>query len=127
MSFVGRWAGTIAWALLVLGSIALIVIGLSRSMFFIWAPEPALVKTASIASLYIHAGCVLSVTAAVLSHVRGNPVWVTICVGLPGILVGWAAWTNPFSLLRHLAAAVTVPLALGGVAEVLWARGYRQR
>ncbi len=127
MGFVGRWAGTIAWALLVLASMALIVIGLSRTVFFVWAPEPALVEKAGIASPYINAGCVLSVAAAVLSRLRGNPIWVTVCVGLPGILVGWAVWTNPFSLLRHLAAVVTFPLALAGVAEVIRARWYRQR
>ncbi|MEO5313019.1 hypothetical protein PV772_02695 [Pseudarthrobacter sp. CC12] len=54
-------------------------------------------------------------------------MWVTVCVGLPGVLVGWAAWSYPQSLLRHLAAVVAFPLALGGVAEVVWARGHRQR
>ncbi|MFC0455754.1 hypothetical protein ACFFGR_04185 [Arthrobacter liuii] len=58
---------------------------------------------------------------------RGNTVWVTVCVGLPGILVGWAALASPQSMLRHLAAVVAFPLALGGIAEVIWARGYRQR
>jgi hypothetical protein len=31
------------------------------------------------------------------------------------------------SLLRHLAAVVAFPLALGGVAEVIRVRGRRQR
>jgi len=122
-----RWAGTTAWALLVLASMALIGAGLWRTLFFVWATEPALVERASIGELYIYAGCVLAVTAAVWSHVRGNPVWVTVCVGLPGILVGWAAWTDPISLMRHLAAVVSYPRALAGVAEVVRARGYRQR
>jgi len=126
MNFVGRWGGTIAWALLVLASMALIVIGLSRTLFFIWAPEPALVQKAGVGRPYVYAGCVLSVTAAVLSHVQRNPLWVTVCVGLVGMLVGWAAWTDPYNLLRHLAAVVTFPLALAAVAEVIWARGYQQ-
>ncbi len=127
MNFLGRWAGTIAWAMLVLASMALIVIGLSGTLFFVWAPEPALVEKANVGRPYVYAGCVLSVTAALLSHVRGNPIWVTVCVGLVGMLVGWAAWTNPYNLLRHLAVVVTFPLALAGIAEVMWARGYRQR
>jgi hypothetical protein len=71
--------------------------------------------------------CGLSLAAAAWSHVRGNPVWVTVCVGLPGALVGWAALEQPYSLLRHLAAVVAFPLALAGGAKVTRARGRRQR
>lgn len=122
-----RWAGTIAWILLVLASTVLIGIGLARTMFFVWAPEPAMLEDARIGGLYVDAGCALSLAAALWSYLRGNPMWVTVCVGLPGVLVGWAAWSYPHSLLRHLAAVVAVPLALGGIAEVVWARGHRQR
>ena len=41
--------------------------------------------------------------------------------------MGWAALVNPYNLMRHMAAVVTFPLALAGVAEVLRARGRRQR
>lgn len=108
-------------------SMIMIGVGLARTLFFVWAPEPPLVEAARIGGLFIDAGCGLSMAAAVWSHVRGNPLWVTVCVALPGILVGWVAWVEPNSLLRQLAAAVAFPLALGGVAEVIWARGYRQR
>lgn len=122
-----RWAGTIGWGLLVLASMILVGIGLARTLFFVWSPQPAMLEAARTGGLYVDAGCVLSLAAAAWSHVRGNPVWVTVCVGLPGVLVGWAAWSYPQSLLRHLAAVVAFPIALGGVAEVVWARGYRQR
>ncbi len=49
------------------------------------------------------------------------------CVGLPGVLVGWAALVQPYSLLRHLAAVVAFPLALPGGAKVIRARGSRKR
>jgi hypothetical protein len=116
-----------AWILLVLASMALIGTGLERTMFFIWAPEPALLEVARIGSRYLFAGCALSLAAAVGSHLRGNPVRATVCAGLPGILVGWLALMDAHSLLRHLAPVVAFPLALAGIAEVLRVRGHRQR
>jgi hypothetical protein len=49
------------------------------------------------------------------------------CVGLPRVLVGWAALVQPYSLLRHLTAVLGFPLGLAGVAKVIRARGSRQR
>jgi uncharacterized membrane protein HdeD (DUF308 family) len=105
----------------------LISIGLARTMFFVWAPEPAMLERARVGGLFIDAGCLLSLAAAVWSHLRANHIWVTVCVGLPGILVGWAALADPYNLMRHLAAVVAFPLALAGVAEVMSACGRRQR
>ncbi|MBT2568207.1 hypothetical protein J7I84_17200 [Arthrobacter sp. ISL-85] len=105
----------------------LIGYGIMRAGWHLWLPNPVEQRESSIGSRYVDAGCVLSLAAAVWSHFRGNPVWVSVCVALPGVLVGWAAWSDPYSLLRHLAAVVTFPLALAGVAEVIWARGHRQR
>jgi hypothetical protein len=78
-----------------------------------------------IGNRYIFAGCAMSLAAAVWSHLRGNTVWVSVCVGLSGVLVGWATLQDPYSLLRHLAVVVTFPLALAGIAEVLRVRGRR--
>ena len=122
-----RWSVTISWILLVLASMVLIGIGLARTMFFIWTPDPTMLEDARAGTLLIYAGVVLSLAAAVWSHFRGNPVWVSVCVGLPGILMGWATLMDQHSLLRHLAAVVAFPLALGGVAEVIRVRGRRQR
>lgn len=122
-----RWAGILAWVLLVLTSIVAIGYGIIRAEWHIELPNPAGQEETWIGSRYIFAGSALSFAAAAWSHLRGNPVWVTVCVGLPGVLVGWATLDDPYSLMRHLAAVVAFPLALGGVVEVLWARGRRQR
>jgi hypothetical protein len=122
-----RWTGTIAWVLLVLASMVLITYGIADANWHIWLPSPAEQEEVWIGSRYVYAGCMLSVAAAGWSHLRGNPVWVTVCVGLPGLLGGWAAWVNPYNLMRHLAAVVAFPLALGGVVVVIRARGHRQR
>lgn len=122
-----RRAGTLAWVLLVLAPMVLIGIGLARTLFFIWAPEPAMLEKARIGGLFIDAGSVLSLAAAIWSHLRGNRVWVTVCVAAPAILVGGTALLEPYSLMRHLAAVVAFPLALAGIAEVIRVRGRRQR
>jgi hypothetical protein len=95
--------------------------------WYIWLPNPAEREESWIGSLYIFAGCALSLAAAVWSLVRGDPVWVAVCVGLPGALVGWAALVDPYNLLRHLAAVVAFPLALAGVAQGLRISGRRRR
>jgi hypothetical protein len=122
-----RWAGTLARVLLVLTSIVAIGYGIIRAEWHIWLPGQAEQEEVWIGSRYIYAGCALSLASGIWSHLRGNPVWVTVCVGLPGVLVGWATLDDPCSLMRHLAAIVSFPLALAGIAEVIWARGYRQR
>lgn len=124
---VRRWAGTVAWVLLVLASMVLIGYGIWHAGWHIWLPAPAEQEKVWIGNRYIFAGCALSLTAAVWSHFWGNPVWVSVCVGLPGVLVGWATLDDPYHLERYFAVVVAYPLALAGVAEVIWARGRRQR
>lgn len=65
MTGLRRRTGAITWVLLVLASKALIARGLSRTLYFVWGPEPALVERTRLSSPYIKAGCLLSVTAAV--------------------------------------------------------------
>jgi hypothetical protein len=122
-----RRTGTVAWILLVLASIVLIGYGIVRANWHIWLPNPAEQEEVWIGSRYIFAGCALSLAAAAWSGARDNRAWVTVCVGLPGILVGWATMDSPYDLKRHLAAVVAFPLALAGVAEVIRVRGGRQR
>lgn len=122
-----RWAGASAWILIVLASIGLIGYGIVHAGIWLWMPTPAEQEASWIGSRYIFFGWLLSIAASVWSHRRGNPLWVTICVALPGFLVGWADLVSPYTLLRFLAAVVAFPLALGGVAEVIWARGRWQR
>ncbi|GLU61517.1 hypothetical protein [Paenarthrobacter ureafaciens] len=122
-----RWTGAIAWVLLVLASLILIGYGIIRAEWHIELPNPAGQEETWIGSRYIFAGCGVSLTAVAWSHLCGNPAWVRVCVGLPGILVGWATLDDPYNLLRHLAAVVSFPLALAGIAGVIWAGGHRQR
>jgi hypothetical membrane protein len=122
-----RWISTLAWALLVLASMVLIGYGIWHAGWHIWLPAQAQQEQVWIGNRYILAGSALSIAAAVWSGARQNRVWVTICVGLPGVLVGWAMIDDPYDLKRHLAAVVSFPLALAGVAEVIRVRGRRQR
>jgi len=122
-----RWTGATLWILLVLASLVLVGYGIVRGGWSLWLPTPAQMEQSWTGSLYVYAGSAVSLAASAWSHARGNPVWVTVCVGLPGVLVGWAALVDPDSLLRHLAAVVSFPMALSAVAEVIWARGRRQR
>lgn len=120
-------AGTIAWILLVLISLVLIGIGTLRAGWHLGLPAPAQQEESWIGRRFVYAGCALSFAAALWSYIRGNQVWVSVCVGIPGALVGWAALDNPYDLKRFVAAAVAFPLALAGIAEVIRVRGRRQR
>lgn len=122
-----RKAGTIAWILLVLASLVLIGYGIWHAGWHIWLPRSEDQERVWIGNRYILAGSALSIAAAIWSGARDDRLWVTICVGLPGVLVGWAMMADPYDLKRHLAAIVSFPLALGGVAEVIRVRGRRQQ
>ncbi len=87
---IGRRTATVAWVLLVLASMVLIGYGIWHAGWHIWLPAPADQEEVWIGNRYIFAGCALSIAAAVWSGARDNRLWVTICVGLPGALVGWA-------------------------------------
>lgn len=121
-----RWARTIAWILLVLASMILIGYGIGHAGWHIWPPRGTEQEEVSVGHRYILAGSALSIAAAVWSGARENRAWVTVCVGLPGVLVGWAMRDSPYDLKRHLAVVVSFPLALAGVAEVIRVRGRRQ-
>lgn len=75
----------------------LISYGILRAGWHIWLPSPAGQDESWNGSLYIFAGCAVSLVAAVWSQVRGNPMWVTVCTVLPGILVGWATLDAPMT------------------------------
>ncbi|NUS34928.1 MAG: hypothetical protein HOQ04_00415, partial [Pseudarthrobacter sp.] len=97
----------------------LIGYGIGLAGWHLWLPAPAGQEESALGTGYIFAGCALSLVAAVWSLIRANPVWVTACAGLPGILVGWATLDDPYDLKRHLAAVVSFPLAISGVAQVI--------
>ncbi|NUT70916.1 hypothetical protein HNO81_06970 [Pseudarthrobacter sp. C4D7] len=105
----------------------LIGYGIVRAGWYLWLPNPAQQEQVWVGNRYVYGGCLLSVTAAAWSHLRGHKVWVSVCAGLPGVLVGWTTWDDPYSLLRCLAAVVTFLPALAAAAEVILARGHRRR
>jgi hypothetical protein len=110
-----RWPLRVIWALLIIASIVLIVMGLWRTMFFIYAPEPALVERAKVGALYIFAGSFASLIAAVTSVFMKHPWWVCAFVAAPAVLVGGYELLDPTSLLRVVAAAVAFPFAVLGL------------
>ncbi|MFD0047017.1 hypothetical protein ACFVGV_17685 [Pseudarthrobacter scleromae] len=121
-----RRTATVSWVLLVLASLVLIGYGIWHAGWHIWLPRGTDQEEVWVGNRYILAGCALSLAAAVWSGARDNRLWVTICVGLPGALVGWATMDSPYDLKRHLAAVASFPLALAAVAEVIGVRGRRQ-
>jgi hypothetical protein len=120
------WPGVILWALLVILSIVLMARGLWISTFIGFIPEPGLVEDARIGSRYLLSGSAASLTAALWSYRRGHPLWVTLFVAAPAILIGGIALLMPYSLARHLAAAVALPVAVAGITGGLVDRGYRR-
>lgn len=107
--------GTTLWALLIVASIVLIVMGLWRTAFFIYAPEPAMIERSRVGGLYILAGTAASLGAAVWSIIRRHALWVAAFVAAPAVLVGCAQLTDPNSLIRHVVALVAFPFAFGGL------------
>lgn len=58
------WPGTLLWALLIVASVVLVFMGIWRTTFFIYAPEPALIERSRVGGLYILAGSAASLGAA---------------------------------------------------------------
>ncbi len=120
------WLGVILWALLVVTSIVLMAKGLWISTFIGYLPVPGLEEDAIVGSRYLLAGSAASSAAALWSFLRGHPHWVTACVAAPAVLVGGVALVEPYTLLRHLVAAVALPAAVAGMIGGLLNRGYRR-
>jgi hypothetical protein len=63
----------------------LIGYGIGRVDWHIGLPAPAEREEVWVGQRFIFAGCALSLAAGIWSHFRGNPVWVSVCIGLPAI------------------------------------------
>ncbi|MBO1268116.1 hypothetical protein [Arthrobacter cavernae] len=101
-------------------------IGLWRSMFFGYMPDPALVEDLRVGGLYILAGALASLGATALSVILRHPRWVIAFVAAPAVLVGGAALIAPTSLIRHVVAAAAFPLAVVGLYWGMRHRGSRR-
>jgi hypothetical protein len=85
------WRGrSLPWAGLVVVSIVLTGVALERTAFFVYEPVPAFIERLRVGRLFMLAGSAASLAAAIWSQVRGNPLWVTICVAAPAALAGLA-------------------------------------
>jgi hypothetical protein len=111
------WRGrALPWAALVVVSIVLTGIALERTAFFVYAPVPELIERLRVGRLFMLAGSATSLAAAIWSQVRGNRLWVTICVAAPAVLAGMAMMImTPPSLTPQIAGLIALPAALAGL------------
>jgi hypothetical protein len=121
------WRGrTLPWAGLVVVSIVLTGIALERTAFVIYEPVPAFIERLRVGRLFMLAGSAASLAAAIWSQVRGNPLWVTICVAAPAALAGLATMImTPPSLTPQIAGLIALPAALAGLIGGVSARKRR--
>ncbi len=111
------WRGrALPWAALVVVSIVLTAIALERTAFFVYAPAPEFIDRLRVGRLFMLVGSAASLAAAIWSQVRGNALWVTICVAAPAALVGLAMMVmTPPSLTPQVAGLFALPAALAGL------------
>ena len=111
------WRGrSLPWAGLVVVSIVLTGVALERTAFFVYEPVPVFIERLRVGRLFMLAGSAASLAAAIWSQVRGNPLWVTICVAAPAALAGLATMImTPPSLAPQIAGLIALPAALAGL------------
>lgn len=116
-------ARSLPWAGLVVISIVLTGVALERTALFVYAPVPEYIERLRAGRLFMLAGSVASLAAAIWSQIRGNPLWVTVCVAAPAVLAGLATMiATPPSLTPQIAGLVALPAALAGLIGGLLAR-----
>src|SRR5688500_11777490 len=104
------WRGrSLPWAGLVVLSIVLTGVALERTAFFVYEPVPVFIERLRVGRLCMLAGSAASLAAAIWSQVRGNPLWVTICVAAPAALAGLATMMTPPSLAPQIAGLIALP------------------
>lgn len=118
------WKGrSLPWAALVVVSIVLTGIALERTALFVYTPVPEFIERLRVGRLSMLAGSAASLAAAIWSQVRGNPLWVTVCVASPAALVGLATMImTPPSLTPHIAGLFALPAAIAGLIGGLLSR-----
>jgi hypothetical protein len=111
------WRGrSLPWAALVVGAIIVTAIALERTTLFAYTPTPEFMERLRVGRLVMLAGAAMSLAAAVWSQVRGSPLWVTVCVASPAVLVGMAIMIMTVPSLAPLTAGlIALPAALAGL------------
>lgn len=104
-------------------AIIVTAIALERTTFFVYATTPEFIERLRVGRLVMLAGAAMSLAAAIWSQVRGNPLWVTVCVASPAVLVGMAIMimTVP-SAAPQIAGLIALPAAIAGLIGGLFAR-----
>ncbi|MBT2597923.1 hypothetical protein [Arthrobacter sp. ISL-72] len=111
------WPERLLWVLLIAASVILVSMGLLRSTFFGFMPEPAMIAAARVGACTFLPALQRQSLQQDGRSTAGTALVVAF-VAAPAVLVGGAALAVPHSLLRHVAAAaVAVPPAL---TAILW-------
>ena len=85
-------------------------------MLSVYEPVPEFVERLRVGRLFMLAGSVASIAAAVWSQIRQYPLWVTICVSAPFALAGLGTMvTTPPSLMPQVLGLFALPAALAGL------------
>ncbi|WP_155846703.1 hypothetical protein [Arthrobacter sp. 131MFCol6.1] len=102
-----------AWAGMAAAGLILLCLGLGQKFYF-GSVTNAFARD-QIGNTLILAGDVLGLAAAGWSRYRGDPLWVTVTVAVPAVVIGGLNLVVEDSLLPHIAALAAVPLGVVGV------------
>lgn len=101
---------------MVIGAIIVTALAVERTTFFAYATTPEFIERLRVGRLVMLAGAAMSLVAAIWSQVRGHPLWVTVCVASPALLVGIAIMimTVP-SPAPQIAGLIALPATVAGL------------
>lgn len=102
-----------AWAVVAAVGLILLCLGLGQKFYF-GSVTNAFARD-RLGNTLILAGAVLGLAAAGWSRYRGDPLWVTVMVAVPAVVIGGLNLVVGDSLLPHIAALAAVPLGVAGV------------
>lgn len=106
-------AGNAAWALCAAIGLFPLVLGLAQK-FHLGTVTNAFERDRT-GNTLILLGVVLAVAAAGWSRFRRDPLWATLTVATPAVVIGGLNLMLGDSLLPHLAALVSVPARVAGI------------
>ncbi|TFB63584.1 hypothetical protein E3N86_04470 [Cryobacterium sp. Hz7] len=112
------WLGLlVVWSALIAVGITVMYTGLRKAGYF--EPTEEALELARVGKLQIYAGSAALVVAAGWARMMLTPIWACILVASPAVLVGGLTLAIDNSLLPHLAALVTFPMAVAGLISGL--------
>lgn len=114
-----------AWAGAAAAGLILLCLGLGQKLY-LGAVTDAFERD-RLGNTFILAGAVLGLAAAGWSRYRGDPLWVTVMVAVPAVVIGGLNLVVGDSLPPHIAALAAVPLGVAGIIGGIVARTDRIR